>query len=261
MLAIVVSRSTIINNPFPGTQAQAPETFQLDAFTKANMIPYTLIDSASHANTTLRLYRRGDEFSIRVDKAGELMNSRAHHSEERLAEIACEMIAGRKNPRLLVGGLGIGFTLAAVLSRTTPDAHITVSELIPAVVRWNRDYMGQLAGFPLNDARVSVLEQDVAQVMREHKNFDAIMLDVDNGPSSFTHDDNDALYSPKGLRLAFDALKPGGVLTVWSATDDPVFTKRMEQTGFDVTQQRAGSHQARRGNRHTIWIGVRPDLK
>lgn len=223
------------------------------------MIPFKLIDTASWAGSTLRLYRRGEEFSIRVDKAGELMNSRAHHSEEVLAELACEKIAGRSNPHLLVGGLGIGFTLAAVLSHTGPDARVTVSELIPAVVRWNQDYMGKLAGFPLLDARVQVLEQNVGLVMREHKNcFDAIMLDVDNGPSSFTHQENDALYSSQGLKIAFEALKPGGVLTVWSAASDPAFTQRMMQAGFEVTEQRVGSHNAQRGNRHNIWIGVRP---
>ena len=221
------------------------------------MIPFKLIDTASHAGTTLRLYQRGDEFSIRVDKAGELMNSRAHHSEEVLAELACEKIAGRKAPRLLVGGLGIGFTLAAVLAHTGPDAQVIVSELIPAVVRWNREYMGAVAGFPLLDARVEVLESDVGLVMRERKDFDAIMLDVDNGPSSFTHDDNNALYSAQGLKIAYDALKSGGVLTVWSATADPAFTRRMTEAGFEVTEQRVGSHKARRGNRHTIWIGVR----
>jgi spermidine synthase len=222
------------------------------------MIPYKLIDTASWAGAALRLYQRGDEFSIRVDKAGELMNSRAHHSEEVLAELACRMIAGRDTPRLLVGGLGMGFTLAAVLSHTGPDARVTVSELIPAVVRWNRDYMGSLAGFPLADARVQVLELDVGRVMQEHKNFDAIMLDVDNGPSSFTHDDNDALYSLRGLGLAFNALKPGGVLTVWSASSDPEFTRRMKKAGFEVTEQRVGSHASKRGNRHIIWIGIRP---
>lgn len=224
------------------------------------MLPCKLIDTASWSDTTLRLYRRGDEFSIRVDKAGELMNSRAHHSEEVLAELACAQIAGRENPQLLVGGLGIGFTLAAVLSRTGSGARVTVSELIPAVVRWNRDYMGHLAGFPLNDVRVHVLEQDVGRVMQEHKGrFDAIMLDVDNGPSSFTQDDNGALYSLCGLKQAYDALKPGGVLTVWSATADPAFTRRMVKTGFTVSQQQTGSHKAKRGNRHTIWIGIRPD--
>ncbi len=222
------------------------------------MLPYKLIDTATWAGITLRLYQRGDEFSIRVDKAGELMNSRAHHSEDVLAELACKMIGGREKPHLLVGGLGMGFTLAAVLSHTGPDARVTVSELIPAVVRWSRDYMGSLAGFPLNDARVQVQELDVGLVMQEHKNFDAIMLDVDNGPSSFTHDDNNALYSSRGLNRAFNALKAGGVLTVWSATTDPEFTRRMVKAGFEVTEQRVGSHTSKRGNRHNIWIGVRP---
>lgn len=224
------------------------------------MIPYRLIDKAFEAGATLRLYQRGDEFSIRVDKAGELMNSRAHHSEEVLAEVACRMIANRQQPHLLVGGLGMGFTLAAVLTHSRIDACITVSELIPAVVRWNRDFIGQLAGFPLADLRVNVIERDVGQVMQDGNNsFDAIMLDVDNGPGSFTHDDNDALYSLRGLKRAYEALKPGGVLTVWSATTDPAFTQRMIKAGFNVSEQRVGSHASKRGNRHHIWIGVRPD--
>lgn len=218
-----------------------------------------LIDTANWGETTLRLYRRGDEFSIRVDKAGELMNSRAHHSEEMLAELACEKISGRKNPHLLVGGLGMGYTLAAVLARTGPDARITVSELIPAVARWNRDHIGQLAGFPLSDARVQVQELDVALVMQQQQNFDAIMLDVDNGPAAFTREDNNALYSVAGLARAYAAIIPSGVLTVWSASTDEAFTQRMSGAGFEVTQQRTGSHQAKRGNRHNIWIGVRPD--
>jgi len=224
------------------------------------MIPFKSLDTVTECGATLRLYQRGEEFSIRVDKAGELMNSRAHHSEEVLAELACEHIKGREHPNLLVGGLGMGFTLAAVLARVAPEARVTVAELMPAVVRWNRDYMGKVAGFPLNDMRVQVLEQDVGQVMREHKNgFDAIMLDVDNGPSAFTQDDNDALYSLRGLKTVYEALRPGGVLTVWSASADPAFTRRMTQTGFVLTQQRVGSHKAQRGNRHLIWMGVRAD--
>ncbi|MDD4929832.1 MAG: hypothetical protein PHP85_11195 [Gallionella sp.] len=221
------------------------------------MLPNKLIDAATWAGTTLRLYQRGDEFSIRVDKAGELMNSRAHHSEDVLAELACRMIAGRENPCLLVGGLGMGFTLAAVLSHTGADARVEVAELIPAVVRWNRDYMGGLAGFPLRDARVHVHELDVGLVMQARDHFDAIMLDVDNGPSSFTCDDNDALYSLRGLKRAHDALKSGGVLAVWSASEDAAFTQRMMKAGFEVKEHRVGSHKARRGNRHTIWTGVR----
>lgn len=224
------------------------------------MIPFKLLESVTERGATLRLYQRGETFSIRVDKAGELMNSRAHHSEEVLAELACEAIKARANPHLLVGGLCMGFTLAAVLALVPSEARVTVSELLPAVVRWNRDYLGKVAGFPLNDERVRVLEQDVGQVMREHKNgFDAIILDVDNGPAAFTHDDNDALYRLPGLKIVHDALRPGGVLTVWSASSNPEFTRRMAEAGFVVTQQRVGSHQAQRGNRHLIWMGVRRD--
>lgn len=222
------------------------------------MIPFKLIDTAFEAGVAMRLYQRGDEFSIRVDKAGELMNSRAHHSEEVLAEVACRMIANRQMPHVLVGGLGMGFTLAAVLAHSRIDARVTVAELIPAVVRWNREFIGQLAGAPLSDPRVHVMELDVGQVMRQGKNsFDAILLDVDNGPSSFTHEDNDVLYSLRGLKLIYDALTPGGVLTVWSACTDAAFTQRMIKTGFNVSEQRVGSHASKRGNRHNIWIGVK----
>lgn len=223
------------------------------------MIPYRQLDSVTAHGSTLRLYRRGDEFSIRVDKAGELMNSRAHHSEDVLACLACEHLAGREAPHLLVGGLGMGFTLRAALTHSGPSARVTVSELIPAVVRWNRVYLGAVAGFPLDDARVHVMEQDVGRVMREHKNsFDAIMLDVDNGPDAFTREDNDSLYSLTGLNHAYDALRPDGVLTVWSAAPDTAFTQRMMKVGFDVGQRRVRAHAAQSGLRHTIWIGIRP---
>jgi len=222
------------------------------------MTPYTLIDTASDRGATLRLYQRGEEFSIRVDKQGELMNSLTHHSEDVLAELACEQIAGRENAHLLVGGLGMGFTLAAALSHTGPTARVTVAELVPAVVRWNRDHLGGIAGFPLDDKRVQVVEQDVGKVMHAHKNgFDAIMLDVDNGPDGFTREDNDALYGLRGLNNAYEALRPGGVLTVWSAAPDTAFTQRMMKVGFDVEQRHVRAHAAQRGVRHTIWIGVR----
>ncbi|ATX82094.1 Spermine/spermidine synthase [Mariprofundus ferrinatatus] len=223
------------------------------------MIPYKLIDTATEHGTTLRLYQRGDEFSIRVDRAGELMNSRQHNSEDALAELACEKIHGRENSRLLVGGLGIGFTLAAALTHSAPTATVMVSELLPAVVRWNRDYIGTVAGFPLNDPRVVVLEQDVGRVMKEHRNsFDAIMLDVDNGPDAFTRDDNDSLYGLRGVNDAYDALKPGGVLSVWSAFADSSFTQRLIKVGFDVEEHRVRAHKSQSGNRHTIWVAVRP---
>jgi len=222
------------------------------------MIPYKLIDTASEHGTTMRLYQRGEEFSIRVDKAGELMNSRQHHSEDILAELACKKISDRKNTHLLVGGLGMGFTLEAALLHSGASSRITVSELMPAVVRWNREYIGAFAGFPLKDKRVDVIEQDVGKVMREHKNeFDAIMLDVDNGPDGFTRQGNGALYNLYGLKHAYDALKPGGVLTVWSATSDTAFTQRMKKVGFKVDEQRVRAHKSQSSSRHTIWIGVR----
>ncbi|MDX8410577.1 MAG: MnmC family methyltransferase [Mariprofundaceae bacterium] len=222
------------------------------------MIPYTLIDTASDRGTTLRLYQRGEEFSIRVDRQGELMNSLAHNSEDVLAELACERIVGRECPHLLVGGLGMGFTLRAALSRAGPSARVMVAELVPAVVRWNREHLGKVAGFPLDDERVQVVEQDVGKVMREHKkSFDAIMLDVDNGPDGFTREDNDALYGLHGLNHAYEALRPGGVLTVWSAAPDMKFTQRMMKVGFDVEQRRVRAHAGQRSVRHTIWIGVR----
>ena len=223
------------------------------------MIPYRLIDTATEHGTTLKLYQRGIDFSIRVDKAGDLMNSRTHHSEDVLAELACKAIAGRKNPHLLVGGLGMGFTLATALSHCGSAARITVSELMPAVVRWNREYLGIVAGCPLDDERVVVLEQDVGKVMSDHKNgFDAIMLDVDNGPDAFTRDDNDSLYGLYGLNNAYEALKPGGVLTVWSAFPDDAFTRRMMKVGFTVEQQRVRAHKNQANHRHTIWIGKKP---
>jgi len=223
------------------------------------MIPYILLDTAVEHDATLRLYQRGDEFSIRVDKAGELMNSRLHHSEEMLAALACEKIAGRKHPHLLVGGLGMGFTLAAVLAHSRVDAKVSVAELMPAVVRWNRQYIGQVAGSPLEDKRVHVLEQDVGKVMRDHHNgFDAIMLDVDNGPDAFTCEENHELYGLSGLHQAYAALKSGGVLTIWSAFSDAVFTRRLQQAGFHVEEQQVRAHAGRRNASHTIWVAVRP---
>jgi spermidine synthase len=222
------------------------------------MIPYRLIDSATEHGTTLKLYQRGRDFSIRVDRAGELMNTLQHHSEEALAKLACEHVTGIKNPRLLIGGLGLGYTLAEALTHTGPDATIVVSELMPSVVRWNREHFGVVAGFPLLDERVDVIEQDVGKVMKENRNgFDAIMLDVDNGPDGFTRDDNDSLYGLYGLNSAYDALKPGGVLTVWSAFKDEAFTQRMLKVGFKVKEQSVRARSAKRGTKHNIWIGIR----
>jgi len=226
------------------------------------VIPFIEIDTATDHGGTLRLYQRGEEFAIRVDKAGELMNSRLHHSEDLLADLACAHISGQANSRMLVGGLGLGYTLAAALRHAGPASCIVVAELMPAVVRWNREYLGVLADYPLRDARVEVAVQDVGKLMREHNNsFDAIMLDVDNGPDGFTRDDNSALYSERGLKHAYNALKPGGVLTVWSAAPDAAFTRRMKKVGFKTDEKRVRAHAALRGSQHTIWIGIRKSAR
>jgi len=223
------------------------------------MTDYTLLDRCKEHGTTMRLLQKGEQFAIRVDhQDGELMHSSVHNSEDVLAEIACKHIADRAEPHLLVGGLGMGFTLAAALNYSPQQACISVAELMPAVVRWNQGVLGAVAGYPLNDTRVNILIQDVGKVMREHKGvFDAIMLDVDNGPDGYTRDSNDGLYGLDGLETAYEALKPNGVLTVWSADTDRDFTQRLMKLGFEVEERRVREDTQERGAIHTIWIAIR----
>ena len=174
------------------------------------MIPWKLLDRATvpEAGGELSLYQRGEEFSIRITGRGELMNSRVHGSEDALALLTCARLVERQRPRLLIGGLGMGFTLAAALRALGPDAEVVVAELVPAVVAWNRGALGAQAGNPLRDARATVREIDVARVLRAERNaFDAILLDVDNGPEGLTRDANDWLYGNGGLAAAFAALR------------------------------------------------------
>lgn len=223
------------------------------------MIPWKLLDSALIPDNggELRLYQRGGELSIRADMQ-ELMNSRVHHSEEALAELACEPIGARKKARVLVGGLGMGFTLAKALHCLRADAQVVVAELVPAVVAWNRTHLGHLAGFPLNDPRTRVHEGDVAELLREERGaYDAIMLDVDNGPEGFTRAANDWLYKRSGLRHAFTALRAGGMLAVWSAGKDAEFTARLAECGFSVREVSEKARGKRGGSRHHIWLALR----
>ena len=206
----------------------------------------------------MRLFRRGAEFSIRVGPH-ELMNSRVHASEEALADVACTRVADRRQARILIGGLGMGLTLAAVLSRVDDDAGVVVAELVPAVVKWNRDEMAELNGAALADPRVSVREVDVAKLIRDEKNaYDAILLDVDNGPSALTSKANERIYSMAGLRAAFDCLRSRGVLAVWSASSDPSFTRRLRQAGFAVEEVRVRGRGSAGGSRFLIWVAQRP---
>jgi spermidine synthase len=205
----------------------------------------------------LRLKQRGAEFSIMLGQ-DELMNSRLSGSEEALATIACGKIRRRKTPRILIGGLGMGFTLRAALAALEPEARIVVAELVPAVVAWARGPMAEVFGTSLTDPRVSVREADVGEVIRSGAAaFDAILLDVDNGPEGLTRKTNDALYDLKGLSIARMALRPGGVLAVWSSGPNPKFTWRVRKAGFAVEEVRARANGPRGGARHVIWIATR----
>jgi spermidine synthase len=222
------------------------------------MIPWEAIDTAEiPGGGTLRLKRRGAEFSIMLG-AIELMNSRLSGSEEALARLSIARLQGRKAPHILIGGLGMGFTLRAALALLGADASVTVAELVPAVVAWARGPMAAIFAGCLDDPRVTVAEGDVGGLIRDRKNrFDAILLDVDNGPEGLSRQDNDALYDSAGLVAARAALRPGGVLAVWSSAPDSSFTRRLKQAGFAVEEARVHAH-GKRGARHVIWIAKRP---
>lgn len=222
------------------------------------MAHYTQIGTATipGRGSELRLLQRNDEFCIKIaGKTGELMNSRLHGSEDALATMACERIADRPSPRVLIGGLGMGFTLAAALKSLGDTAEVVVAELVPEVVEWNRGPLGAASGHPLSDSRSRVHVGDVAELMRQQNaSYDAIMLDVDNGPEGLTRKENDWIYSPAGLRAAQGALRPEGVLAFWSAGPDPAFTERLRQTGFIVEAVTVHAHRPGKGARHVIWL-------
>ncbi len=223
------------------------------------MTPWILLDSAPVPGNggELRLYQRGDEFSIKIQSRGELMNSRVHGSEDALAVQTCERLVGNEHSRMLIGGLGMGFTLAAALRTLGAQAQIVVAELVPAVVTWNKGPLGECAGRPLLDPRVTVREGDVARILKsERQAYDAILLDVDNGPEGLTHKANDWLYSVNGLNAAYTALRPQGVLAVWSAGPDQDFSQRLQKVGFDVDMVRVRAHGSK-GAWHVIWFARR----
>jgi spermidine synthase len=223
------------------------------------MLPRTRIGTALIPGTKveLQLYQSGEQFSIKIPGRGDLMNSRMHGSEKALAELACAKIARVKQPRLLVGGLGMGFTLAAALETVGPAADVVVAELVPEVVEWNRTLIGAPAGHPLADPRSSVYVGDVADLIRHTTTgFDAILMDVDNGPEALVRRENEWLYSADGLRATRAALRPGGVLAVWSASPDRIFSMRLHHAGFTVREHVVRPHRAGKGPRHVIWIAA-----
>jgi len=223
------------------------------------MIPWRHLDTAQVPGDgdELRLMQRGTEFSIMTGGI-ELMNSRLSGSEEAMAALAFPRSGERPGARVLIGGLGMGFTVRAALAAFGTDARIVVAELVPAVVAWARGPLAQLHGDSLDDPRVTLHLGDVgAAIGAGEAAFDAILLDVDNGPGGLSRKQNDGLYSPAGLATARRALRPGGVLEVWSSTRDNAFTQRLQRAGYTVEEIGVRAHRGR-GARHVIWMATRP---
>jgi spermidine synthase len=220
------------------------------------MIPWVHLDTATvpGGRDTLKLMQRGSEFSIMAG-ARTLMNSRTSGSEMALATLVCARLHGPCD--VLIGGYGMGFTLRAALGELAGDARILVAELLPAVMAWARGPMAGLTAGCLDDPRVIVHEGNVGDVLASRPGgFDAIILDVDNGPGGFSRDANDRLYDVRGLVSARKALRPKGMLAVWSAAPDDEFAGRLGSTGFAVETVKARANKGR-GGWHTIWIATK----
>jgi spermidine synthase len=221
------------------------------------MNPWIHLDTAQiPGGGELKLMQRGGDYSI-MSAGIELMNSRLCGSEVALAELAWAKVAERRAPRMLIGGLGMGFTLRAALAALPRGARIVVAELVPAVVAWARGPLAGLYGDSLDDRRVKLVQTDVADLIRgANPPYDAILMDVDNGPDALNRDANDSLYSVAGLAMTRRAVKHGGVLAVWSAGPDQAFAGRMRRSGFAVDEHRVGASPSGKGPRHIIWVGV-----
>ncbi|WP_297823192.1 hypothetical protein [uncultured Paraglaciecola sp.] len=225
------------------------------------MIPWIQLGTAQIPNNggELKFTQRGDEFSIRLSGIrGELMNSRLYNSEKELAELGCAHVKSANNAQVLVGGLGMGYTLAAALKAVTLNSQVTVAELIPEVVVWNQGPLGNCANNPLQDPRTKVHIGDVRELLNiRQPTFDAILLDVDNGPEGLTQKGNNSIYSLQGLDNVYKTLRPKGMLAIWSAGPDEQFTVRLKKAGFKadscVVRARPG-----KGSRHTIFLARKP---
>jgi len=222
----------------------------------ATVRPMHLIDTASipGADNELALYNRGKDYFIKILGGQDLMNTRAHASEDALGEIASAGLRQKRQARVLIGGLGMGFTLSAALRQLSVDAEVVVAEIVPGVIDWNRGVLAEYAGRPLDDLRTRVQAVDVVTLLRtEHVGFDAIVLDVDNGPEALTRASNQWLYSREGLSVILQVLRPGGALAVWSAGPDKTFTRRLRAAGFVVEEVSVRAH-AGKGARHVVWL-------
>jgi len=222
------------------------------------MTPRELLGTAQvPGGQLLSLYRRGRDFMIVLDR-NELMSSRMSGSEEALANLTIDRLGGRAAPHLLIGGYGMGFTLRAALARLGVDARVTVAELVPEIIDWARGPMAELMAGCLDDPRVTLAMGDVADAIADGRGrYDAILLDVDNGPDGLVRDANDRLYSARGLQGAKAALRPGGVLAVWSAGADAAFTRRLNEAGFAVDEVKVRARSNGKGPQHVIWFARR----
>lgn len=219
------------------------------------MIPRIHLGSAQvPGGAELRLFSHGRDFMIVLDR-NELMSTRMRGSEEALAVMTIERLEGRAAPHLLIGGYGMGFTLRAALAKLGPKGRATVAELVPEIIEWARGPMAEVAEGCLDDPRVALRMGDVADAIADGAGrYDAILLDVDNGPDGLVRDDNDRIYSRPGLLAARNALTPGGVLAVWSAGPDKAFTRRLQQAGFAVEEVEVRARGNGKGPKHTIWF-------
>jgi len=220
-----------------------------------NVEPWEIIGRAqTRDGVELTLARHPTEYVIRADNQT-LMSSRVHGSEDALARLGCARARSLARPSVLVGGLGMGFTLRATLDLLPPRAEIVVAELVPAVIEWNRGPLGPLASHPLGDPRVRVETGDVVDTIRANAGrFDAILLDIDNGPAALSAASNALLYDDRGMAICRAALRHEGTVALWSATDAGRFSKRLRVAGFDVWQERVRGRLGKRGPRHTIVV-------
>lgn len=216
----------------------------------------TLLGQAAIPGTksVLKLYQGKDDCRIVISGKGELMSTRRHSSEDALGTLPCKMLKSSQAASVLIGGLGMGFTLAAVLAATGPQSSVVVAELVPEIVEWNKGALGNYSGHPLTDARTTIYDGDVCDVLKNPDSyFDVIALDVDNGPEGFSSSSNDWLYSVEGIAGARDCLNPGGVLSYWSATPDARFARQLKDCGLRVTEKSVYAHGSK-GTKHTIWL-------
>ena len=226
------------------------------------MNPWQLLGRAQTPGegAELVLYQRNSEFSLKADNR-ELMNSRVHGSEEAMSRLGCQNLAKHPSARVLIGGLGMGYSLRTALDILGEDAQVVVAELVPAVVEWNRGVLADLTGRPLDDGRVELHEADVVQLIKTARaDYDAILLDIDNGPEAMVRQGNDWLYSLPGLTATYAALRRGGVLATWSAGPQPAFVKRLRRAGFEVDEVKLRAHSGssrKGGGHHIIWISTR----